>query len=182
MKKIFILTFLALSGWVLRAQVPEGYTMVDSLVLSVVPAASADSSLVGKSVFDVLPECVSVNQSQAVRSALSVRTAENSEAMISGYRIRIYFDNGQKSRYESESTMMRFKTRHPEVQAYRTFTSPYFKVTVGDYRTRSEALAALKAIQPEFPAAFIVRDKFKYPQVVNSVTVRVDTLHVLRKL
>lgn len=182
MKKTVILALMALFGVALHAQVPEGYEMVDSLVLSVVPAANVDSSLVGKSVFDVLPECVSVNQSQAVGSALSVRTSENSESMFNGYRIRIYFDNGQNSRSESESTMLRFKTRHPEIQAYRTFTSPYFKVTVGDYRTRSEALAALKAIHPEFPAAFIVRDKFKYPQAVNSVTVRVDTLHVLRKL
>lgn len=182
MRRIFILTFLALSGWVLRAQVPEGYTMVDSLAISVVPAAYADSSYTGKTIYDVLPAGVSVNQSQAIRSAIFSRMAENAELMFNGYRIRIYFDNGQSSRLESEAAMRRFSAHHPEIPAYRTFSSPYFKVTVGDYRTRSEALSELKTIQSEFPAAFIVRDKFKYPQAEKSVTVRVDTLHVLRKL
>ena len=68
------------------------------------------------------------------------------------------------------------------MSAYRRFTSPYFKVTVGDYRNKSEALAALKDIKKDFPTAFIVRERFRYPSLGNTSAYKVDTLKILKPI
>lgn len=163
-----------------RAQVPAGYVLADSLVFT--RLSSVDTTLAGKSIFSILPEGIRVYQSDAVREAVNGRVAANETENFQGYRIRIYFDNSQNARGASSSILYGFRVKHPEIPAYRTFDSPNFKVTVGDFRTRSEALSVLKSIQAEYPSAFIVREKFKYPAMSGGDDFRVDTLKVLRRL
>lgn len=114
-----------------------------------------------------------------VASALEQIVAGNHSVMVQGYRIRIYFDNSQNSRTESEAVMASFKASHPEIPAFRTFESPCFKVTVGNYRTRSEALAALDGIKRQFPSAFIVKEKIRYPQMPGDVAAVLDSIAAL---
>lgn len=159
--------------------VPEGYEMVDSLVYT--PVSSIDRSLDGKSILQVLPEGINVSQSQDLRKALEDHVEANRTKQYSGYRIRIYFDNKQDSRYESESEMNRFKAKYHGMQAYRSYTNPFFKVTVGDFRTKFEAQEMLKVIQLDFPAAFVVREKFKYP-AMDASSYQVDTVRFIRQI
>ena len=127
-----------------------------------------DSTLLGKNIFTVLESSSSgnvvVRQSESVKNALNARIAANSERSISGYRIRIFSDNKQNARSASESTMNSFKTMYPGLSAYRTYTNPFFKVTVGDFRTKSEALRLLSKIKMSFPTAFIVEENINYPE------------------
>ncbi len=180
MKK-FLLAAVAIlaSGPFLRAQeVPEGYALVDSLVFT--PITAVDTSLAGSSIFTVLPDNVSVNQGGLVRNAVESRVRQNRSRMVNGYRIRIFFDNSQTARSGSEAALYRFKVQNPGVSAYRSFANPYFKVTVGDYRTKSEALEALAAIKVQFPTAFIVKERFKYPAMDKVAAYKVDTLRILK--
>ena len=181
MKRITIIFILVLTGFLCKAQnAPAGYVTVDSLVFT--PNAAVDSTLAGESIYTMMPANVTIKQSGVIRSAYADRIENAGEEMFHGYRIRIFFDNKQNSRGASETALKRFKMLHPGIGAYRTFTSPYFKVTVGDFRTRSEALAALGQIKQEFPAAFIVREKFKYPAISAESSYRVDTLHIFKPI
>lgn len=177
MKKALIIIIALLFGCAaLRAQdVPDGYVWADSLVFT--PINDVDTTLAGKSIYSVLPDNVQIDQSGAVRS-LMMRKSEGRG--INGYRIRIFFDNSRTARGDSESALYRFKSLNPGISAYRTFSSPYFKVTVGDFRTKSEALALLQSIKPYFPGAFIVRERLKYPALENTPSFKVDTLKFLR--
>jgi hypothetical protein len=69
-----------------------------------------------------------------------------------------------------------------EVKAYRTYANPYFKVTVGDFRTKSEAMALLSDIKGAFPSAFVVKENISYPVVDKSNAYVVDTIKVLRPI
>ena len=142
------------------------------------PDAGVDTVLMRNGIFRSMPDAVSVSQSQAVRNAVEERVIFNETSEYNGYRIRIYFDNSQNAREASSAIMASFVSRHPDMPAYRTFDSPNFKVTVGDFRTRSEALAALRIIQMEFPSAFIVREKFRFPSLPGEVVLQADTLQV----
>lgn len=189
MKKVLtvILAFAA-AGLGLRAQdvvVPSGYNLVDSLVYR--PAATQDSSLAGKSIFSILPKKskgdkadVNIRQSQAIQSAMTKTFAGNSSRSITGYRVRIFFDNKQNSRGASEAAAGRFKGIYPGMAVYRTYSNPFFKVTVGDFRTRSEALQLLNAIKSEFPSSFVVREKINYPVVDKRRSYVADTVLVMR--
>jgi hypothetical protein len=81
---------------------------------------------------------------------------------------------------ESEETLKRFQTLHRDVPAYRTYSNPYFKVTVGDFRTKSEAMELLSRIRHEFPSAFVVKESIEYPVVDKNNAVVADTVKVIR--
>lgn len=145
----------------------------DSIV--VVKRSLVDSTLVGRNILSLLPSKsrggtadVKVHQSQAISSALSKHIASNSSRNNSGYRVRIYFDSKQNSREVSESTMYRFLGMFPGIPAYRSYQAPFFKVTVGDFRTKSEAMELLQAIKGSFPTAFVVKEDINYPDANHS--------------
>lgn len=144
MKRLFLLILPILACLSLRAQVVQDTTAVQD-------------------VFDRLSENVVVNQSEALRTAMAAHVERNAKRAASGladqtFRIRIFFDSGQSARAASEAAASRFKTLHPGVPVSRSFTDPFFKVTVGNYATKADAANALKTIQQEFPTAFIVRN------------------------
>ena len=171
-------------GTDLSAQtVPEGYELVDSIVYR--PVSAVDTTLAGKDIFRLLSSedvDVEVRQSQLISGSMESHMAANEGRTMSGYRVRIFFDNRQTARTESEATLKRFKSLYPEIMAYRLYANPYFKVTVGDFRTKSEAMALLARIKVEFPSAFVVKENIGYPVVDSRNAVIIDTVKVLRPI
>ena len=190
MKRIFLAGLLAvLTGIGAAAQkIPDGYALVDSIVYR--PVAAADSTLSGRSIFSILPSKakgakadVKVHQSDVLARAMRVYVANNPSRSIPGYRVRIYFDNAQNARGASEAAFRRFSTSYPGIPAYRSFHNPFFKVTVGDFRTRSEAVEFLDRIKGEFPTAFIVAENnIGFPIVDKEHSYVRDTVKVLRRI
>ena len=168
-----------------RIFVPEGYVAVDSVVYR--PAHAVDTTLAGKDVVHLLDARtvpgkaeVNVNQTAAVAASVRMQVATNGERTIGGYRVRIFFDNKQTARAESEETLKKFERLYHDVVAYRTYANPYFKVTVGDFRTKSEAVMLLERIRHEFPGAFVVKENISFPVVDKKNASVVDTVKVLR--
>ncbi len=93
--------------------------------------------------------------------------------------MRIFFDNRQTARAESEQTLRNFRSMFNDIAAYRTYSNPYFKVTVGDCRTKSEAMALLARIKPSFPGAFVVKEPICYPAVDKNNAFVTDTVRIL---
>lgn len=169
-------------GGALSAQeldVPEGYEVVDSVVYR--PADTYDVSLSGVSVFEYVRD-VDIVQARELREGMLRHIGNNSGRKISGWRVRIFFDNKQDSRAKSEEVLEAFRSRYPGCGAYRTFANPFFKVTVGDFRTKSEALELLERVRREFPSAFVVREDIAYPVVDKDGGYVMDTLKVLRRI
>ena len=125
---------------------------------------------------------VEIYQPQEVAAALRKQVENNPKRTVSGYRVRIFFDNKQSARTESEEALKKFESMFHEVKAYRTYANPYFKVTVGDFRTKSEAMALLSDIKGAFPSAFVVKENISYPVVDKSNAYVVDTIKVLRPI
>lgn len=169
----------------LEVEAPEGYEYVDSLVY--IPRTSVDTTLVGKDVFrdmpsrnDGDPANVVVEQSEILERSMRQHIQKNSARTLSGYRVRIFFDNKQSARHESEQTLKRFRAMYPDVAVYRTYTNPYFKVTVGDCRTKSEAMKLLSRIKGNFTSAFVVKENIECPLVDGETAYTVDTIKVLK--
>ena len=171
----------------LAVVVPEGYELVDSLVYR--PASTVDNTLVGKTILELMPKkehggCADVNvyQSENIDTAIMDHVSTNAARKLNGYRVRIFFDNKQSARVASEETLKRFESMYHDVVAYRTYANPYFKVTVGDFRTKSEAMALLERIRYAFPSAFVVKENISFPVVDQNNAFVVDTLKVLRPI
>jgi len=182
---MFIL-FPVLSDAQERIVVPEGHELVDSVVYR--PVSAVDTTLAGRDVFMLMPSKsagdkadVRINQTSAVEDAVRRQISSNGEREMNGYRVRIFFDNRQTARVESEETLKRFESLYHDVAAYRTYANPYFKVTVGDFRTKSEAMRLLERIRNEFPSAFVVRENIEFPVVDRNNAFVADTIKVLRR-
>jgi len=128
-----------------------------------------DSSYVNKDIFQLLsnPDYfgsqIEINQKNYIRQELNNYIANASYRSIPGFRIRIFFNNTQQARVRSEELENSFSQQHPGIRVYRTYDNPYFKVTVGDLRTKSDAVKMLKILEREYPSAFIVRENIKFP-------------------
>ncbi|MBQ0122637.1 MAG: SPOR domain-containing protein [Bacteroidales bacterium] len=132
-------------------------------------APVVDSTLAGADIFNLIDEAagatVSIRQSPAVRTALENQIAGNPQRKIYGFRVRIYFNNSQNARSGSQAVAEEFATLHPQMRVYRSYTSPYFKVTVGDFRTKGEAQRFADSIRGEYPSVFLVRETINYPEI-----------------
>ena len=138
----------------------------DSLNFATLQTADSLYLNTGKDIFETMPSVhngdratVTVHQSDAIRKAMKLKRQQgHSGDGVSGFRIRIYFSNAQSAREESNTAAIRFSESFPDHSVYRSFVNPNFKVTVGDFRSRSEALRLLSVVKKDFPAAFIVRE------------------------
>jgi len=155
MKRFIIIAILALfPAMMLRAQEYR----VDN------GSAQVDSTLVGRSVLSVLGSGVSVNQSTAMKSAFDSYVSANASKRITGYRIRVYYENNQNARNRSEAIARSISGTYPGIGVYRTFESPNFKVCVGDFRTKDEALKLYHALKLSYPTAIILKETINYPR------------------
>ena len=134
--------------------------------------AAVDSTLAGKDIFQMLgggrgsfsrEGKIVIEQSPAVSSAMKRHIANNAHKRMTGYRVRIFFDNKQTARNQSERVAGGFKAQYPGISVYREYVNPYFKVTVGDFRTKEDARRFLNSIKGSYPSGFIVREKINYP-------------------
>ena len=192
---LIFVTFIALAfsteasaqQYVQEIVIPEGYELVDSVIYR--PAAAVDTSLVGKTIYQVLPSKergddveVVLHQSDSIYSAMNAHLKNNASRTLSGYRIRIFFDNKQSARVASEEALKKFESLFHDVSAYRSYANPYFKVTVGDFRTRSEAMSYLERIRKDFPSAFVVKENIAFPVIDKNNSFVTDTIKVLRPI
>lgn len=157
MKKALLTLLFALLALGARAQ-------SDSLY---VPAV-LDSTLRGQDILGIIRKAdgkADIDQSAAIRDAFRKYVSRNAGKPIPGYRIRVYYDNDQKSRARSEAIARTIAGRYPGLRVYRTFESPNFKVSVGDFRSKDEALRLFNELKAQYPAAFIIKENINYPLV-----------------
>ena len=87
---------------------------------------------------------------------------EKTKGKFLGYRIQIHFGIDKTKALDMKAT---FIGKFPNYSSYLIYEQPYFKIRVGDFRTRLEAYNFLQQIQTIFPAAFLVRDQIELPKL-----------------
>jgi len=83
---------------------------------------------------------------------------------IEGWRIQIYSSSNRNAREESGKVRADFMGKFPDVVSYLLFAEPgYYKIRVGDFRTKTEATKLYLLISKAFPDAYIVPDFINFP-------------------
>jgi len=115
---------------------------------------------------------VVITEDDSVRAA--VRQSRESDRKIHGYRVRIFFDNGQYARQKASEALSQFRSLYPGIPAYIIYENPYFKVSVGNCVTSEEAVRLWGNVKSSFDHAFVVREDFSISaltEVVNAESV-----------
>lgn len=84
---------------------------------------------------------------------------------IEGYRIHIFFDAGNQSLRRATEAALQYQTLYPGDTAYISFSEPYYRVRVGDFRKRMDAEGYLQKIISDYPNAFVIRDRINFPSL-----------------
>ena len=83
--------------------------------------------------------------------------------VITGFRIQIYKESGNTALEKALAIRDAFEKRY-NVPAYITFNEPYYRVRVGDFRTRLDALRFLEKIKRRYPLAWEIKDDIEIPK------------------
>ena len=146
-------------------------TLLAALLISFTASAQAtvDSTLLGVDILSLIGQkgagTATVNQSYEIRNALARHIVTNAGTHMQGYRVRIFFDSDRTARARSEAIAAGFSERYPGIPVYRSHVSPYFKVTVGDFRSREEAqrFASKLTNSGAYRYVFVVKEQINYP-------------------
>ena len=82
-----------------------------------------------------------------------------------GFRLEIFFSSENKAREQASRVKNEFNLIFPNISCYLLFQTPNFKVRVGDFRNKSEALKTKAYIESKYPNAFIVKDMIRFPEL-----------------
>ncbi len=94
--------------------------------------------------------------------------ANSNNNTFPGWRVQIYFGSGQSAHSEASAIKERFYMKFAQSYgAYIVYDSPYFKVRVGDFRTKAEAMSFRERLKPLFSSTWIVKDMVNYPEEIK---------------
>ena len=82
-----------------------------------------------------------------------------------GFRLEIFFSSENKAREQAARVGNEFNLVFPNIASYMLFQTPNFKVRIGDFRNKSEALKTKAHIASKYPNAFIVKDNIRFPEL-----------------
>ena len=85
------------------------------------------------------------------------------ERGMPGYRVQVYMDSGNQARLRTQRSRAEFEKKYPDVNTYVDWDEPYFKLRVGDFRTRLDARRFLEKIKNDYQGAYIVVDRINFP-------------------
>ena len=78
---------------------------------------------------------------------------------LKGYRVQIF--SGDKKQ-PARQARLKFTKLYRKTKAYERYEQPNFKVRVGDFKTKIEALKFKNKLVDHFPNAFIVEDEIEF--------------------
>lgn len=120
---------------------------------------TADTVYVPRDVFALLGQrdslssaTVAVCQDTLISQLFIDRQLVSRHVVISGFRVQVFSSNRQQT---AKAEAFRIKdlvlSKFPEKRVYESYSSPFWKVRVGDFRTREEAHVLLEELRAAFP-------------------------------
>ena len=88
---------------------------------------------------------------EASESAPERHQKPNAQGKIVGYRVQIYADNNVRAAKAEARMRERVVGRAFPYNTYVTYSSPYWRLRVGDFQTQEEAQKAAAQIRQRFP-------------------------------
>ncbi len=85
------------------------------------------------------------------------------DSTIDGYRIQIFMESGNDAVEHANTVIEEFKEKYPDIPIYLVFGQPYYRLRVGDFRTRLEAEKAFQTLSADYKKAFITSDRIYLP-------------------
>ena len=100
------------------------------------------------------PARITIEEQGSAANAVATANATQVAPRLRGYRVCIFFDNGQDARSGAMEARKIFTQNYPDIPLYMVYENPYFRVTVGNCLTIEEAIILKGKLATLFPKAF----------------------------
>jgi SPOR domain len=110
----------------------------------------------GLTSFYILSQSVSIEKDPKIDILIQEKKKINSENVVSD-RIRIQIFNGELEDCKKE--IDDFKKKFSDLEGAIEFNHPFYKVLIGNFKTRLEAERNLLLIKKKYPNAFLVKPR-----------------------
>ena len=105
-----------------------------------------------------------IRQNESITRLLQEhRQVNQRQRGIDGFRVQIYTDSGNRSKLRTDRIKAEFDSRYPDIKSYISYDEPYYKLRVGDFRTRLDAQRFLNELSSTYLFSIIVVDKINFP-------------------
>ncbi|MBR5603395.1 MAG: SPOR domain-containing protein [Bacteroidales bacterium] len=105
---------------------------------------------------------------QLIQRQKDIHAADNT---IDGFRIQIFMESGNDAVELANAAMEEFMDKYPDIPIYLIFGQPYYRLRVGDFRTRLEAEKAFQTLSQDYKKAFVTSDRIQLPYNVFCDTI-----------
>lgn len=104
---------------------------------------------------------VNIIQNSRLQTIVDNHRIGNKSKSVWGWRVQIFFGSGTTARRTAENIKKDFLRKFPDIPAYLVYEAPFFKVRVGNFRSRLEAAKTKKIMEKSFTNIFIVEEKIE---------------------
>ena len=165
-------------------RIPCILSLIASMVLTVssLQAQTVTEKAERSTIFDALQRSeigkgqVVIHQSNAISNLIGERMrgvdVETTDSLtylkVQGYRTQVFSGNNQRaSKDEAFNKEKDINELFPDVPTYVTYTAPFWKLRVGDFRSHEEAYHMMRLLMKAFPSygkeMYIVREEIRIP-------------------
>ena len=107
---------------------------------------------------------IQIQQDPLLTEMLEWHVSNNKkDKQIEGFRVEIFFSSDIDAKEKALKKKVEFLKLYPENTVHVKYVAPNFRVRVGDFRTKNEALKLFKEIKNTYPLSFIVTDNIDFP-------------------
>lgn len=107
---------------------------------------------------------VIIEQDQRIEQLIQrQREIHVADSTIDGYRIQIFMESGNDAVEHANMVIEEFKLKYADLPIYLVFGQPYYRLRVGDFRTRLEAENIFRTLSKDYKKAFITSDRIQLP-------------------
>jgi len=164
MKKYFLIASLCVFFGVAQAQEPDA--SVESTGFFFFDRLSSNTNDEGN---------IRIFQDERLPSVMAQKSIVNQNngeqkdfVLVSGFRVQVFSSNVPRiAKAEAFDMELAIKEKFDYLDTYITFTSPFWRVRVGDFRTQAEAASTLELLKKAFPGTknefYVVKDNVKIP-------------------
>ena len=142
------------------------------ILLLIVSGLHAQENSTGsrKNIIDVLNSTdslskatVRIHQDKRIDALMANKKAQGQQA--NGFRIQIFSSNLRTAKAEAFKVEQSIRESYPDLAIYVNYTSPFWKVRVGDFKSKSEAQSLKNQLVDSLPT--LKSEIYVVPEIIN---------------
>lgn len=110
---------------------------------------------------------LNISESANIKAAWLNHVIEAQNKKVTVYRVQVYSGQGQYAKHKASDVKSKCVVLLPGIPSFIEWQSPYFKVSVGNFKDKSDATKIKEKLSDDFPGAFLVSTSV-YPKIILS--------------